>query len=153
MQGTPEHRIEIELRSSSDWDATPLRSSGGVPELVYILFLIPGVFVSLLALGAYPPLHRRLPMAVLLSLFLLPVVLQVLGSMRKTSSEHPHGKTKYLLSSVALLLLALILDLNGKLDRSPANEVRMNVIRKTVSRGRTTGYDLAVSSSQNGASS
>jgi hypothetical protein len=73
--------------------------------VLYILLLVPGVFVSLSALGAYPPLDNRLVMAAVLGLFLLPVALQVLSSVRK----RPIGDSGWLWAAYKLSILALVL--------------------------------------------
>jgi hypothetical protein len=115
--------------------------------VLYILLLVPGVFVSLSALAVYPPLDTRLVMAAVLGLFLLPVMPQFLSYVQK----RPGGdagwlRAAYIFSGLALCMLALLLFLNGWLDRSPWSEVRTTVIRKTVLRGgRGTQYELAVS--------
>ena len=139
--------IELQLSKCPDCGGSPLPSAGGV-RVLYILLLGPGVFGSLRALSVYPPLDARLLMGFMLCVFLLPVVLQMLSFVRKQPSEDVGRlRTVYICSSLALVLLALLLFLNGGLDRSPWNEVRTTVIRKTVVRGgRATRYNVTVSS-------
>jgi len=123
-----------------------LPTAGGV-WVLYILLLVPGVFVALFALSAYPPLDPRGPRALLFGFFLLPVVVQIFTIARKRPNDFPRWSSAvFICSSLALLLLGFVMFLNGRLDRSPSNEVRTTVIRKTVIRGRSTGYHLWVSS-------
>ena len=137
--------IELQLGKCPNCGGRPLPRAGSATVL-YILLLVPGVFVSLSALTVYPPLDTRVVMAAVLGLFLLPVALQLLSFVRRPPSENAGWlRTAYIFSGLALVLLALLLFLNGWLDRSPWREVRTTVIRKTVLRGRGTQYDLAVS--------
>jgi hypothetical protein len=109
--------------------------------------MTPGVFVTLHALSVYPPVNGRFPMAVMLCIFLLPVVLMVLSFvLNRPNKNQKTWRILYVSASVALLLLAILLLLNGYLDRSSPNEVRTTVIRKAVIRGRSTQYNLTVSS-------
>jgi hypothetical protein len=134
----PRNRIELQLRTRPDSGVRPPPSAWGVRQALNILLLIPGVFVGLLALGVYPPVDTRVVMGFLLGFFLLPVALQIFSLA---------PRAVYVSASAALVLLGLLLLLNGRLDKSPASEVKTTVLRKTVLRGRRgTQYDLAVSS-------
>ena len=109
--------------------------------------MTPGVFLTFLALSEYPPVNARLPMAMMLCIFILPVVLMMLSFVLKRLNENVKTwRILYVSSSVALLLLAILLFLNGGLDRSSPNVVTTRVIRKAVIRGRSTQYNLTVSS-------
>jgi hypothetical protein len=115
--------------------------------------MVPGVMLSLLAQGLYHPLDARVPMGLMLSLFLFPVALQMLSFLRKRPSQNVgRWRALYICSSLALLLLALLLCLNGGMDGSPLNRVRATVIRKAVIRSGkgSTRYNLTVSSWQPG---
>jgi hypothetical protein len=86
-------------------------------------------------------------MGFLLGVFLLPPMLQILSIVLKLPNDGGWWlRAVYMCSSLALVLLGLMLFMNGGLDRPPGNEVRTTVIRKTVIRGRTTQYHLWVSS-------
>jgi hypothetical protein len=115
--------------------------------------MVPGVILSMLAQGLYHPLDARIPMGLMLSLFLVPVALQMLSFLRKRPSQNVGWwRSLYICSSLALLLLALLLFLNGSMDRSPLNRVRTTVIRKAVIRSGkgSTRYNLTASSWQPG---
>jgi hypothetical protein len=105
--------------------------------------------LSMLTQGLYHPLDARVPMGLMLSLFLVPVTLQMLSFLRKRPRQHVgRWRLLYICSSLALLVLALLLFLNGGMDGSPLNRVRTTVIRKTVitSGKGSTRYNLTVSS-------
>jgi hypothetical protein len=117
--------------------------------------MVPGVILSMVSQIFYHPLDARVPMGLMLSLFLAPVALQMLSFLRRRPSENvgPWGWV-YICSSFALLLLALLLFLNGGLDSSPLNRVRTSVIRKAAISGTKGGtrYNLTVSSWRPGTS-
>src|SRR5579864_7787278 len=78
--------------------------------VLYLLLLMPGVGVSLFAQGVYPPLDSRIPMGLLLSIFLLPVTLQMLGLVIKRPREDTGWwRPVYVCSAVALALLGILL--------------------------------------------
>jgi hypothetical protein len=140
-------RIQLQLGSPADFGTSRVPSNPNAMQVLYILLMTPGVFVTLHALSVYPPVNARFPMAVMLFMFLLPVVLMVLSFVLNRPNENQKTwRILYVSSSVALLLLAILLFLNGYLDRSSPNEVRTTVIRKAVIRGRSTQYNLSVSS-------
>jgi hypothetical protein len=121
--------------------------------VLYILLMTPGVFFTFHALSVYPPVNPRFPMAVMLCIFVLPVVLMMLSFVLKRPNENVKTwRIVYVSSSIALLLSAILLFLNGYLDRSIPYEVRTTVIRKAVIRGRATQYNLTVSSWRTGRS-
>ena len=146
MPKRPRFGIEVERSKGPNFGARPLPAAGGV-WVLHILLLVPGVFVSLLALSVYPLLDPRRMMGFLLGFFLLPVVLQMLTILRKSPGNDVRwGRAAYIGSGLALPLLGLLLFLNGGLDRSHGNTVRPTVVRKTVIGGRATRYHLWVSS-------
>jgi hypothetical protein len=111
--------------------------------------MVPGVILSLHAQALYHPLDARVPMGFMLSVFLLPVALQMLSFLRRQPSENVgRWRALYICSGLALVLLAFLLFLNGHLDSSPLDRVRTMVIHKAVISG-TKGsiqYNLTVSS-------
>jgi hypothetical protein len=109
---------------------------------------MPGVFVTFLALMLYPPVDTRFPMGVMLGIFLFPVMLHLLSFLRRPPNENPRiWRMLYVSSSIALLLFAMLLILNGRLDKSLPNEITATVIRKTVLQTRRGyQYDLTVAS-------
>jgi hypothetical protein len=113
-------------------------------QLLYVVLMVPGVFVTLLSFGVYPPVDRGLPMGMMLFAFLFPVALQMFSFIRPGKSAR-NWLPLYVSTSVALLLLAISLFVNGGLDRSPTEKVRTTIVRKTVLRGKQTNYDLTLS--------
>ncbi len=142
-------RMELQLNSRPGSLKTPASSKGSVTSVVYILLMVPGVILSLHAQGLYHPLDARVPMGFMLSLFLLPVALQMFSFLRRRPSENMgRWRAEYICSGLALVLLALLLFLNGGLDDSPLNRVRPTVMRKAVMHNAKgpTQYNLTVSS-------
>ncbi len=149
MQKPATGGIELQLISRPGSLTAPVSSRGGTKPVVYILLMVPGVILSLHAQGLYHPLDARVPMGFMLSVFLLPVALQMLSFLRRRPSENVgRWGALYICSGLALVLLAFLLFLNGGLDGSPLNRVRTTVIRKAViSSGKgSTRYNLTVSS-------
>ena len=109
---------------------------------------MPGLLGSLLGYFAYPPLDGGPLLALGVGVFFLPMVLQLVSVTRKRLNEDGGRlRTAYAYSSLALVLLALLLLLNGWLDSSPRSAVRSTVLQKTVTRRKsTTHYRLTVSS-------
>jgi hypothetical protein len=85
-------------------------------------------------------------MAFILCGFALPVMLQLLSLLG--SNEHAEWwRRMYICSGLLLVIIALLLSLNGRLDNSPLRQVRATVIRKAVVEGRYGNqYDVTVSS-------
>jgi hypothetical protein len=96
----------------------------------------------------YPPLDAGPLLAFSMCVFSVPLLLQLADALRKRPRENEGRlRTVYAGSGVALMLLAAVLLLNGRLDASPPNAVRVTAIQKTVTRPRTgTAYHLTVSS-------
>jgi hypothetical protein len=114
----------------------------------YFLLLVPGLLGNLLGYALYPPLDAGPLLGFGLCVFSLPVLLQLASGLRKRLSENVGRlRTVYAYSSLALMLLALLLLLNGWLDGSPPNAVRSTVIQKTATmRKAGIQYRLTVSS-------
>jgi hypothetical protein len=117
-------------------------------QLVYVLLMIPGVFITLQSFTVYRPVDRRLPMVLMLSVFLLPVLFHVLSFMRTQPDEKSgNWRLRYVCSGFALILLGGLLFLNGGLDQSSQHVVQTTILAKTALSGRNgRQYDLAVSS-------
>ena len=145
--------IELQFISRPGSLTTAASSKGSVTPVLDVLLLVPGVILSMLAQGVYHPLDAGVPMGLMLSLFLVPVALHMLSFLRKRPSQNVgRWRSLYICSSLALLLLALLLCLNGGMDGSPLNRVRTTVIRKAVIRSGkgSPRYNLTVSSWQPG---
>jgi hypothetical protein len=130
--------MRIQLQSAKDTNASgDARSSALGSTVPYIILLVPGVFVSLQALAAYPLLDSRLAMAFLLSGFLLPFAVLIVSILRNQEGNDGRILRRiYVCSSVALVLLGLFLFANGKFDDSPARTVQTTVLEKNIIRGR-----------------
>src|SRR5262249_34138128 len=117
-------------------------------QLVYVLLMMPGVFITLQSFAVYRPVDRRLPMGLMLSVFLLPVLFHVLSFLRTQPGETSgNWRVRYICSGFALILLGVLLFLNGGLDQSPQYAVQTTILAKTTMSGRSgRQYDLAVSS-------
>lgn len=84
--GLSNMRIGIQLSKSGTGAGLPLRSAGSV-WVLYILMLVPGVFVSLLAQSFCPLLDARRTMGFLLGAFLFVPILQILSIVLKLPNE------------------------------------------------------------------
>ena len=142
--------IEHQVGLSATCAVAPLPPTREIQKALnkYSLLLAPGLLVGLAAYIVFPPLDAGPLVAFGLFLLFLPIVLQLLSIIRKRLSDDlDRLRTAYVYSSIALLLLALLLFLNGWLDRSPVNPVTTTVIQKTETRrGSSTGHSLTVSS-------
>jgi len=119
--------------------------------VLYVMLLVPGVFVTLWALSVYTLLDSRIAMGFLLSGFLLPFAMLIVSIVRnRDATDAETLRAIYVCASVALVLLGLALFANGKFDGSPPTSVRATVLEKIVTRGRATQYRLFVSSSRPG---
>jgi hypothetical protein len=142
--------IEYQGNSCPVCDGSPVPSAGEIRKSLnkYSLLLAPGLLGGILAYIIYPPLDSG-PLVVFgLCAFSLPLVLQLFSVARKRVSEDVSRlRTAYVYTSLALALLALMVLLNGSLDRTPRGAVRTTVTHKSSSRWRnTTSYRLTVSS-------
>lgn len=127
-------------------DGDPFSSSGG-PSALYVLLLLPGAILGLLALIRYPPLDYRPPMALIMTMFFVPITLYFWSFVRKGPGGGAARWRMFMWSGLALLLLGVVLLANGGLDRAPAHEVRPTVISKAVIRGRNGNQCILVVSS------
>jgi hypothetical protein len=96
----------------------------------------------------YPLLDAGPLLAIGLCAFVLPIPLQLANVLRNRLSQDVGWlRTAYVCSSLALVLLAALLLLNGRLDGSAPNVVRSTVTQKTTTM-RKSGivYHLTVSS-------
>ncbi len=154
--GRPNCNMRIELQSARQTNGTrDARSSAFAVTLLYIMLLVPGVFLTLRALSVYPLLDSRMAMAFLLSGFLFPSAALIVSIVR--NREGNDGKVLrriYVCASLALVLLGLFLFANGKLDGSPTRSLQATVLEKIVVRGRygATQKRLFVSSARPGRS-
>jgi hypothetical protein len=139
-------RLELRLSNGSGGSRPP--SARGLRQVLNIILLMPGVFLSLMAQGFYPPLDKRLVMGCMIGLFLLPLGLQALGALlKRPGADSAFWPMLYRGSSAALVMLSLLLFLNGGLDRSPWNPVHATVLRKISYSGRRSqSHALIVSS-------
>jgi hypothetical protein len=150
MQNNLTTGIELQLRKDPDCSGSPLPSAKDAKKSLnkYSLLLAPGILGGLLAYVVYPPLDQA-PLVIFgLCILFLPMVLQFRSLLRKRLNEDVRGLRKaYVYSSIVLAMLALLLFLNGWLDRSPRSVVKTILIQKKFSRGRGgTQYILTVSS-------
>jgi hypothetical protein len=114
----------------------------------YSHLLAPGVLGGIFAMIVYPPLDQGLLVTCGLCVLFLPLVLQLRSILRKRLGEEIEQlRRAYVYSSIALATVALLLVLNGRLDRSPAQVMRATVIQKTETSSKgATRYTLTVSS-------
>jgi hypothetical protein len=136
--------------------ANPSAPGGNAPApsvdaglVLYILLLVPGVFFALLPFSLYPPVDRHQVMRILLGAYLLPWALFSFRLVRKRPGEGTRWlRATFAWSSLALVLLGILLLINGGLDRSPHSELQATVLRKVVLTGRhgTQQHILTVSS-------
>lgn len=114
----------------------------------YSLLLAPGILGGISAYVVYPPLDQSLLVTFGLSLFFLPMLLQLRSIFRKRLvDDAPMLRKAYVCSSIVLALFAGILLLNGTLDKSPRTLVRATLVHKTLNHGKGGNtYSLTVSS-------
>jgi hypothetical protein len=110
--------------------------------------LLAGLLGMLAATHYYPPLDSDPLLIVGLCVFFLPIVMHVVIAARKRlSTNSGRLRTAYIYSGGFLTLLGALMLLNGALDASPVASVRTSIIRKSISRGRSsTTHTLVVSS-------
>jgi hypothetical protein len=86
-------------------------------------FRWPGLLGSMLGYIVYPPLDAGPFLAFVSCVFCLPIPLQLASVLRKRLREDAGwSRTVYACSNLALMLLALLLFLNGRLDDSPSTD-------------------------------
>jgi hypothetical protein len=147
MQNESSDGQRIQLSSPGSVGA-PSASSSGLKQVLNILLMIPGVFASLMAIGAYTPMNPRPLMGVVLGVFLFPFALQLLSMvLRVLDGSDGFWRFLYGASSIVLLLFALLLFANGGLDHSTPAEVHATVLGKSIfHERRVTRYHLVVTS-------
>jgi hypothetical protein len=146
--------MELKLSKRSEFGEPTLTSGVDARQLLYFLLLIPALMASQMPLGIYPPLDTRLPMGLIIGAFLLSAVLQLQRLVRRQPNNVGWQRMLSTCSALALPLIGLLLFLNGRLDRSPPNDVSATVIRKIAPIGyRQAQYGLVVSSWRPGRSS
>lgn len=150
MQTSSTSRIELRPTKSPDVGGSSLSSARDVRKSLsrYSLLLAPGLLGGLFPYVVYPPLDQGLLVTFALCVLFLPMALQLRSIVRRRLSEDAGRlRSAYVYSSLALAVLALLLILNGWLDRSPRSVVRTAVIEKKAVRGKGgTRYVLTVSS-------
>jgi len=147
MQRPSAGGIQLQLGKRPDVGTGRVHSKPNAKQVLYMLLMTPGLFFTFLSFGAYPPVDMRFFMGVMLCTYVLGSVLLMLSLVRKRQNENPRiWQILYVSSAVGLLMLAILLHLNGGLDRSLKEGVRTTVIRKAVVRGRHVRYNLTVSS-------
>jgi hypothetical protein len=110
--------------------------------------LVAGLIGMLAATHYYPPLDSGPLLIAGLCVLFLPIVMHVVIAARKRlSTNSGRLRNAYICSGGFLILLAALMLLNGALDGSPVGSVRTSIIRKSISRGRSsTTHTLVVSS-------
>lgn len=147
MQNESSDGIEIRLANRGSVGAAAA-SSSGLKQVLNILLMMPGVFASLMAMGTYTPMNSRPLMGIILGVFLLPFALQILSMVLRLSNGNSGiWRFFYTVSSVVLVLFAVLLFANGGLDQSKPTEVHATILGKSVIHGRrVTRYHLTVTS-------
>jgi len=113
----------------------------------YSYLLIGGLAGTLVATRFYPPLDIDRLLIFAIGIFFLPVLAHVILSIRKRlTSNAERMRSAYKYSGTLSVVLAGVLFLNGVLDHSPVNPTRTPILRKTLSRGRSTSRYLIVAS-------
>jgi hypothetical protein len=150
MQTSSTSGIKLQLSKGPDDAGSSLSSTRDVWKSLnkYSLLLAPGILGGLLAYVIYPPLDQGPLVTFGLCVLFLPILLQLRSIVRKRLSEDvARLRTAYFYSSVALTMFALLLLLNGWLDRSSPSLMRTAVVQKTATSGKGgTHYVLTVSS-------
>jgi hypothetical protein len=113
----------------------------------YSYLLIGGLAGTLVATRFYPPLDIGRLLIFAIGIFFLPVLAHVILSIKKRlTSNADRMRSAYKYCGALSVLLAGVLFLNGALDHSPVNPTRTSILRKTLSRGRSTSRYLIVAS-------
>jgi hypothetical protein len=137
----------VQVHQREDSGGERIQSNTTISQMLPILLLAPGVFVNLVAMAMYPPVNSRRPMGAMIGIFLLPLALQLFRFLRRQPSSLKSWRRACIFSSVALMLLAILLFVNGRFDQSPPHQETTTVLRKSAIRGRRgTQYNLTVSS-------
>ncbi len=140
--------IEIGLRKSSDVGQPASTSGLDVTQLLYFFLLIPALFIAQMPLGIYPPLDTRLPMGLIIGLFLLSAIPRLTNIVqRRPGGNVGWWRTVSTCAGLLLPLIGILVFLNGKLDTSPRSEVRTTIIRKIAPAGYRQAQSIVVVSS------
>jgi hypothetical protein len=148
MQNRSTGGMELKVSRRSGGGEPAFTSSVDVKQLLYFLLLVPGVAVSLLPLGVYPPRDARIPVGAIVCAFLISAVLRLSSLVqRQPGKDFGRRRTISTWAGLALPLIAILLFLNGRLDSSPRRVVRATVIGKTAPIGtREAQYGIRVTS-------
>lgn len=124
--------------------AKALNQSLNVPGVL----LLVGLLGLILAIRRYPPLDRNTPYWIGLALFFVPLALLLAANLGKRMGQSIRILTGVFRgAALSVAALAALVFANGALDRAAAHEVRAQVVRKRMSRGRSsTTYRLVVES-------
>lgn len=147
--------IEIGLKKTCGGSGPPpLLAKRSAGRVLSVLMLLPGLLGCMAARMIYPLLDDGVALGLMIVLFLLPFVIQLILVWRKRSNARSLG-IAYASSACALMLVALVLMLNGGMDKSESTFMTAPVIRKTVATDRygEQQYHLIVSSWRPGRSS
>lgn len=162
MQETSQQDSSVERSAAETADPRPAHprtspprgaaGAGDARQLLYLLLLVPGLFLTVAASRAYPLLDARIPAALILCGIVIPVGFQMWAIVRRRAVVHGRRmRAVYLATGSALLLLGLLLFVNGRLDRSPRNAVEATVLHKLAIDGKHgKQYHLGVSSWRRG---
>jgi hypothetical protein len=115
----------------------------------YVYLNIAGLAAALLLTYRYPLLDTDTVLLTCLVVFFLPLLLQIVLAVRKQVATHFESlRAAYKWAGIASAAIAMLLLLNGALDRHSCSQVRSSIIRKTASHGRGgTSYYLTFSPS------
>jgi hypothetical protein len=98
----------------------------------------------------YPPLDSDPIYWLALIIFLLPIgtaIVIAIRTHRRAQAQAPVWSVPFKLSAIFLTGLALVVFLNGQMDRSSVTEIHTKVAGKFTARGRfSTSYHLSVAS-------
>ena len=98
---------------------------------------LPGVIGMFAAFYFYPPLDRNVIAAVGVFLFLVPNLLySVFWALRQLLSTVALLKALYIATGIVLATFAVLLIVNGALDRYPSVEVRTRILSVSTRQGR-----------------
>jgi hypothetical protein len=146
MENASRGGIQIGIRRSSGADGAAVGPALDAMQLLYFLLLIPAIMVCLLTLGTYAPLDPLLAMGSMICAFVLSAVAR-LWNIRNPSNNAGAWRTVSTCAGFAIPVIALLVFLNGNLDKSPREEVRATVLEKTAPIGfREAQYGLRVTS-------
>lgn len=147
--------IEIGLRKPPEGGGpSAVLATVSAGRVLAVLMLLPGLVGCMVARMIYPLLDDSVALGLMIVLFLLPFLIQLILVLRKQSNARSLG-IAYTSSACALITVALVLFLNGGMDKSASTFATASVVRKSVITGRygSQQYYLIVSSWRPGRSS